>query len=217
MKRRHAHLLRAAVLAAAAVAAWWYLTDPASVLTASWAALGWALIAAELGAWLAARTVTFFAGPAWWCALVTNRARAAWRHWRHGHGHGRPHIPDRLRRWVYAADRYRCVRCGYAQNEPCLPRHGCAVACGKAHSLQFEHVRPFSRGGLTSLFNGISLCPHCNVIKSDYWVYGNGRAYYHGLDGATGEREAAAVLAAGLLARRSPARLARLMVACLAG
>lgn len=213
MRRRHAHLLRAAVLAAAATAAWWYLTDPASVLTASWAALGWALAAAELGAWLAARTVTFFAGPAWWCALVTASQRARWRNWRrHGfpwplswvyRARGRPHIPDRLRRWVYRADRFACV------------------SCGAAGDLEMEHVRPFSRGGLSSLWNFITLCSHCNEVKSDYWVYrrphGRSRAYYHGFAGTASPDAAAAILADGQRARRSLARLVRLLVACLAG
>ena len=110
MSRKHRHLLRAALLAAAATAAWWYLTDPASPLQADWAALGWALIAAELGAWLAVRVIIFFTGPAWWCALATANQRARWRHWRK-HGFpwplrwfygikDRPHIPDRLRRCV---------------------------------------------------------------------------------------------------------------------
>lgn len=198
MKRRHAHLLRAAVLAAAATAAWWYLTGPASLLTASWAALGWALIAAELGAWLAARTVTFVAGPAWWVALSTHRQRKAWRHRQAERGKGRPHIPDRIRRWVLRADGWACVYCG---------------ATG---DLEMEHIWSWSWGGLTSLWNLITLCGPCNRMKSNFIRLG-GRVYYRGFSGSDDIEGAALIYDHCRLVRLSPARLARLMLACLAG
>jgi 5-methylcytosine-specific restriction endonuclease McrA len=211
VRRHHRHLLRTAALAVAASAGWWQLGRPDGP-----GGLGYAELAAVIVIPLAARAATFVTGPAWWAALVTARVRATWRHQRRLRGLGRPHIPVRLRRWVYAADRYRCVRCGYRSGTPCGHQAGPLGACGKVHPLQLEHIKPFSRGGLTSLLNLVTLCPHCNVAKSDYWVY-RGRAYYHGFEGASDELEAAAVLAAGRLARRSPARLGRLWLAHLAG
>lgn len=214
MRRHHWHGLRILLLAAAATAGWWYLTAPASLLTADWAALGWALLAAELGAWVTPRAILFFTGPAWWCALVTANQRARWRNWRK-HGFpwplrwvlgikGRPHIPDRLRRWVYRADRFACI------------------FCGATWDLEMEHVRPFSRGGLSSLWNFITLCAHCNEVKSDFWRYRRAhgrrsRAYYRGFEGSESAQQAEAILEAGRRAQRSLARLARLMIACLAG
>jgi hypothetical protein len=198
MKRRHAHLLRAAVLAVAATAGWYCLTAPASLLTASWAALGWALIAAELGAWLAARAVTFFAGPAWWCALVTAGQRKAWRHRQAERGKGRPHIPDRIRRWVLRADGHACVY------------------CGQRDQLQMEHIWSWSWGGLTSLHNLITLCGPCNRLKSNF-IRLHGRAYYRGFGDCDDIEGAALIYDHCRAVRRSPARLCRLMVACLAG
>ena len=43
------------------------------------------------------------------------------------------------------------------------------------------------------------------------------RAYYRGFEGSESAVQAEAILEAGRAARRSPARLARLMLACLAG
>jgi len=190
------------VLAAAATAAWWRITGPQAsaegLARDDWASLGWAILAAEAGAWSAARLVVFFAGPAWWVALTTSRARASWRHVHDV----RPHIPDRLRRWVYAADGYACVACGQVRGQPCEWCDGLVV-------LQLEHVKAWSWGGLTSLWNLITLCEHCNRVKSNYWIM-NGRAYYRGWEDADDIEAAHAILMAGLAAQRSPARLARL-------
>ena len=211
MRRHHRHGLRAALVLGGTAALWWEIDGGAftygvipGLMRADWAGLGWAELAAALAAELA-RAMVFFTGPAWWVALTTSRARSAWRHVHEV----RPHIPDRLRRWVLAADRYACVACGYRAGAVCLAKVHPGVACGKVHGLQMEHVKAWSWGGLTSLWNLVSLCPHCNRVKSNYWVIGD-RAYYRAWEDADDIGAAHAVLMAGLAAQRSPARLARL-------
>lgn len=207
MRRHRRHGLRAVLVLGCGAAAWWWLSgEPRSLpalQSAGWAGLGVAELSAALTAELA-RAMVFFTGPAWWVALTTSRARKNWRHARQV----RPHIPDRLRRWVLAADRFTCVACGYRARTWC----GFELAdgpCGKFHGLQMEHVKAWSWGGLTSLWNLVSLCPHCNRVKSNYRVI-RGRACYRAWEGADDIAAAHAVLTAGLAAQRSPARLARL-------
>lgn len=106
--------------------------------------------------------------------VVPHRVRAARRHRererererarqeaREPDGH-RPgdHVPAWLKRVIAAADRHRCVYCG--------ARRG----------LQYDHILPWDRGGLSSLFNLALLCCDCNRIKSDYWEYRNGYVGY---------------------------------------
>ena len=211
MHRGHRHGLRALLLAAAGAAAWWYLTDPASAAGADWGALVLAVLAAQAGWALARLTVTFFAGPAWWVALVTDRVRAGHR-WRVAHGElawweawwsgdSRPAIPAWLHRAVLAADRHACIYCG---------------AAGVV--LHWDHLKPWDRGGLTSPWNGGTLCAHHNLVKCDVWVYPRGArpgALYY--NGSYDPGEALAILTAVRRRRRHPVRLARLLVACLAG
>jgi 5-methylcytosine-specific restriction endonuclease McrA len=209
MRRHHRHGLRAVLVLGTAAALWWWLAgEPRSIAAlqaAPWPALGWAELAAATAAELA-RAATYFTGPAWWVALSTSRARRNWRHARQV----RPHIPDRMRRWVLAADRYTCVACGYRAGTACGFERADGSACGKVHGLQMEHIKAWSHAGLTSLWNLISLCPHCNRVKSNYWIYPGGRVYYRAWDDANDMAAAHAVLMAGLAARTSPARLARL-------
>jgi 5-methylcytosine-specific restriction endonuclease McrA len=207
--RRHRHhLVRTSALAVVAGLVWARSGQPAGLEGLAGCELGFAGVL-----WLMVSALLFFAGPAWYAALVTANVRAGHRHKRKLAGHGRPAIPAWLRRHVYAADSWRCVHCGYHAQDLC-------TRCGKTHSLQIEHVRPFSRGGLTAHWNCVSLCGHCNVAKSDYWVYPGGRVFYHGFKGAdnpAGQAAAAAVMASGMAARHNPLRLARLYLAHLAG
>jgi 5-methylcytosine-specific restriction endonuclease McrA len=215
VRRHRRHGLRALLVLGSAAAAWWYSDGPvlsaAGLAAADWPGLGWTALAAVTAA-EALRAATFFTGPAWWVALSASRARKAWRHARQV----RPHIPDRMRRWVCAADRYACVACGYRAQTACPHLMSYGLPCGKFHALQMEHVKAWSWGGLTSLWNLISLCPHCNRVKSNYWII-RGRAYYRAWDDADDIAAAHAVLMAGLAAQRSPARLVRLAWAHLLG
>jgi hypothetical protein len=219
VRRHRRHGLRAAAVLASAAAAWWYLDGPvpsaAGLAAADWPGLGWAVLAAACAA-EALRAVTFFTGPAWWVALATDRARAGWRHrrahhlrawWEHGwatRGDGRPSIPAGLHRAVFWADRFTCMACGLTQ------------AAGAV--LHWDHRKPWDRGGLTSPWNGGTLCSRCNIVKCDVWVYprrtGPGALYYSGHGDPD---EALGILAAVTAARRGPVRLARLALACLLG
>jgi hypothetical protein len=118
--------------------------------------------------------------------LLPYRVRMWWRRRR-----DRPHIPNWLRRAVYAADRYACIWCG-------------AVA-----DLQVDHIRPWACGGLSCLWNTATLCGPHNRIKSCYWVYRSGLVVYRSFPGSDDEATAAAILAAERRARRSPLRWLR--------
>lgn len=119
--------------------------------------------------------------------LIPDRARIWWRRGRDR----RPPIAARLRRAVYAADRQRCCYCG-SYEQP-----------------QLDHVKPWSRGGLSALWNLMTLCGPCNRLKSNYWVARNGFVFYRAWQGAGDEREAARILARELRHRWSPGRWIR--------
>ncbi len=119
-------------------------------------------------------------------ALVPARLLA----WHRRDREDRPHIPDRLRRAVYAADGWKC-------------RH-----CRATGTLQLDHVRPWSTGGLTTFWNLVTLCAYCNRVKSNYWTE-NGRVIYRAFAGANHPEIAAAILAREKRARWSPVRWAR--------
>lgn len=124
--------------------------------------------------------------------LVPRRVRMARRHDR-----PRPSIPGWLRRAVYAADRYRCVY------------------CGSQLKIQLDHVIPWSFGGLTTLWNLVTLCGSCNRIKSNYWKSDTGKVYYRSFYSparrlpGTAVGMAGMILARELRARRNPARWVR--------
>jgi hypothetical protein len=120
--------------------------------------------------------------------LVPRQMRMAWRQMNGGR---RPHIPVRLRRAVFAADGWACV------------------ACGNTAGLQLDHVRPWSCGGLNRIWNLVTLCANCNRVKSNYWVWANGRVTYTGWEGSSNRQLAAAILAVERRARRNPWRWCR--------
>lgn len=128
--------------------------------------------------------------------MTTRRNRMARRH-----GQPRPAIPQWLRRATYAADRYRCV---YCRMRPGRQRPG-----GSVVKLQWDHIVPWSFGGLTSLWNGATLCDRCNRVKSNYWKSDSGRVYYIGWAGASNQHEAGRILRAELRARANPLRWLR--------
>lgn len=117
-------------------------------------------------------------------ACWPSRWRVRWRKYRSARGLGRGHaghIPLWMRASVYRADRYRCVHCR-------LPA-----------GLQCDHVKPFACGGLTVLWNLVTLCGECNRLKSCYW---------QPWDGYDAIRTP--ILASERRARRSPARWLRM-------
>lgn len=108
------------------------------------------------------------------------------------------YISDGLRRVVFFADRYRCVACRARLHDPGVPH------------LEWDHTMPWSLGGLTTLFNGMTLCPDCNRIKSNYWRYRrSGHAVYVPFSGWVNEAAAEAILAAELRHRWNVIRLLR--------
>jgi hypothetical protein len=115
----------------------------------------------------------------------------SWRRWHRRGEHERPHIPLWLRRVVYAADRYACV------------------ACRQSGDLQLDHVRPWTAGGRTSLWNLMTLCGSCNKLKSNYWVYRDGYVLYTPWRGRGNASAARAILAREMRNRHSIMRLVR--------
>ena len=119
-------------------------------------------------------------------AVVPRRWRIWWRH-----EHQRPSIPAWLRRAVLEADRHRCVFCGHRAD------------------LQLDHVRPWASGGLTSLWNLVTLCGPDNRTKSSYWRDLDGYVHYRSFTGSDDVRKAAEILAAERRARLNPLRWLR--------
>jgi hypothetical protein len=147
-----------------------------------------ALLLLGLALWPLLVLVLIFGLPAAVLALWPRRWRV-W--WRHGQDH-RPYIPRWFRRVVYAADQYECVY------------------CGSDVKLQLDHVMPWSFGGLTSLWNTVTLCGTHNRIKSNYWQFrGSGRSYYRPFAGSDNKRVAAEILARELRCRHNPVRWIR--------
>jgi hypothetical protein len=170
------------------------LVMPSAAL-AGWVDFGQPMHAAGLGMMLLPGTLLGVLAPGMAVSaealpllLVPDRARIWWRHRQMGR---RPSIAARLRRAVYAADRYRCCY------------------CKSPLQLQLDHVKPWSRGGLTALWNLMTLCGRCNRIKSNYWVARDGYRFYRPWQGAGDEHEAARILAFELRHRWSPGRWIR--------
>jgi hypothetical protein len=130
--------------------------------------------------------------PTAWTAIVP----CSWRK-NHRQRHGREncrsaYIPRFLRRLVLAADRYRCVSCGYSGD------------------LQIDHVFPWSLGGLTVFYNLVTLCSECNRAKSNYWQFRrSGNVVYVPFRGYAVPGRAAAILASERVRRRNLLRLLR--------
>ena len=99
-------------------------------------------------------------------------------------------ISDFLRRVTYFADRDRCVYC--RQVIPLSAR-------------QVDHYVPWSQGGLTTVWNTMTLCRTHNLIKSNYWR----GVFYRPVEGYDNIGLAAAILAAERRHRYNPLRLTR--------
>lgn len=101
------------------------------------------------------------------------------------------YIPVWLRRACLAADRHRCAH------------------CGSQIQLQIDHVIPWSLGGLTALFNMITLCGVCNRTKSNYFERSNGTVCYNPFPGLDRQQVAAAILRSERRHRVNPLRWTR--------
>jgi hypothetical protein len=123
--------------------------------------------------------------------LVPVRLRCWWRRGAPRNAQRSSYIPLRLRRAVLAADWYRCAWCHSTER------------------LQIDHIRPWSRGGLTVLWNLMTLCGECNRLKSDYWIYRGGRARYNAFEGWHNPDQADGILRYEKLHRWSPGRWIR--------
>jgi len=137
--------------------------------------------------------------------LWPRRWRQRWRaKVRHGVRGKNDRIGARLRREVLAADRHRCVACGFAPKQ---------VGRGKRArwpGLQIDHITPWIMGGLTWKPNLATLCKSCNGCKGIYWVSPEGKVYYHATWGPSDLYRAVRIHAAEVHARRNPLRAARL-------
>jgi 5-methylcytosine-specific restriction endonuclease McrA len=130
--------------------------------------------------WPLVLVLVLYCGPGLPLALVPWRARRWYRELRGG----RPAIASWLRRGVLAADRHRCCY------------------CGGRWELQLDHIRPWSLGGLSVLWNFAVLCGRCNRVKSNYWRFRSGHVVYRAWAGS-----ADAALAERILAHEKRHRL----------
>jgi len=55
----------------------------------------------------------------------------------------------------------------YCQNPYCKVK--LVPFAGEAHSFEADHKKPFSKGGLTVVSNGLALCKLCNRAKKSYY------------------------------------------------
>jgi hypothetical protein len=140
-------------------------------------------------------------------AMVPKDWRKAWRR-----GRKHPGPPKALlQRMVRAADRNRCVGCGVTAAEVKALAQSAAVMRGSRRvsqsTLQLDHFFPWSLGGLMNFWNFFLLCPHCNMVKSNYWEWGkSGRVTYRPFEGADHAETARLILARERQARWSLAR-----------
>lgn len=103
--------------------------------------------------------------------------------------------PAWMRRVTYAADRYRCLGCGWKRRD--------------GADLQWDHIIPWAMGGTTTLRNGGTLCGRCNRVKSSYWKSDSGKVYYRGFELATDVGEAGKITRREMRARASVLRWIR--------
>lgn len=178
--------------AAAAITGWTALHQAGGLITLMLLGL------AALAGWPLLVLPVFCAPAALLAGLVPRRFRAARRKALRDAGYDdRPAVPALFQRAVWAADRGRCV---YCTRTGLVPR---------THQRHIDHVVPWAAGGLTAAWNLMLLCPHHNLVKSNYWRERNGYVSYR--PGRAGnETLAAAILAAELRERRNPLRWARM-------
>jgi hypothetical protein len=129
-----------------------------------------------------------FGVPYLTAGLIPREWRANYRHRYDRADQKSARIPAWLRRATLAADRHRCAH------------------CGSPDRLQIDHVIPWSLGGLTALFNLVTLCDVCNRTKSNYWVRRNGTVCYKPFPGLNRLNVAAAITVSERRRRLNPLR-----------
>ena len=89
-----------------------------------------------------------------------------------------PEVTNKRGVWAYALDgeeRHLSLRSfDERQKREIFERDGgvcqqCGTELADVGAGQFDHVKPWSRGGRTEVENGQLLCPDCNARKSDIW------------------------------------------------
>jgi hypothetical protein len=123
-------------------------------------------------------------------ALVPRKWRKRYRHRLTARGIPRERqrsarISKSLRRITYAADRHTCAHCRKK-----LPEQ----------MLNCDHYCPWSQGGLTVLWNLVTLCRDCNITKSNYWP----GVHYRPAEGSDNLALAIAILDSERRRRRNP-------------
>jgi HNH endonuclease len=144
--------------------------------------------ALTLALWPLILLAVVFGIPAASSRIIPARWRRAYRRRYTRESQRSARIPAWLRRSVLAADRYRCAHCGYAGE------------------LQVDHVFPWSLGGMTCLWNLVTLCGTCNRAKSNYWRYRSGLVIYRAFAGYDVPALAEQILASERRRRWSPLR-----------
>lgn len=104
--------------------------------------------------------------------------------------------PAWIRKVTYAADRHRCLGCRRSPRRDGI-------------QLQWDHIVPWAFGGLTSLWNGGTLCAECNLVKSSYWKSDSGKVYYRGFALSTSKHRAGQITRREMRARVSVLRWVR--------
>lgn len=81
--------------------------------------------------------------------VAPKRRRAVRPKYRPHPSQGPREFPPSVREYIFRRDGWRCTN------------------CASTHSLQADHIIPYSKGGRTVPSNGKTLCQTCNVLKSN--------------------------------------------------
>jgi len=189
----------------------WAMGVPPAGLLAGWMDLGEPLHADGLGVVLIVGAFLALITPALVVSardvpklLVPARTRKRWRNyaqldhwWREAtprQEQKSSRIPKLLYEAALAADRHQCAYPG----------------CGQGFDLEVDHIFPWSLGGLTVLWNLMTLCKYHNQTKSNYWQWRrSGNSVYRPRPGYSNRRLAADILAFELQHRWWPVRWVR--------
>lgn len=65
-------------------------------------------------------------------------------------------FPAKIKEAIFKQDNYRCVLCGNGRHNGC--------------EIHVDHITPRSKGGLSTVENGQTLCSKCNMLKKNYGI-----------------------------------------------